>query len=133
MRLIKPLGLLLAKALLAPQGADTFEPKRRTLHSSLSFTMLKLLSDLIARETMSVKTWLFNEGYACLGWRFDTPEGLYAMNEDLLLFKRLQRLVSNGIPAQIKQPREYWQIKNRVNKRGQQLCFIDYYELPPYG
>jgi hypothetical protein len=55
------------------------------------------------------------------------------MNEDLLLFKRLQRLVSNGIPAQIKQPREYWQIKNRVNKRGQQLCFIDYYELPPYG
>ncbi len=82
---------------------------------------------------MSVKTWLFNEGYACLGWRFDTPEGLYAMNEDLLLFKRLQRLVINGMPAQIKQPREYWQIKNRVNKRGQQLCFIDYYELPPYG
>ncbi|WP_295535817.1 hypothetical protein [Synechococcus sp. UW140] len=37
-----------------------------------------------------------------------------------------------NIPAEFKQPREYWQSKYRVNKRGQQLGFIDYYELPPY-
>ena len=61
--------------------------------------------------------------FTCIGWRIKTPK---------TSFEILHQLVQADIPAQLKQPRKYWQIKNRVNKRGQQLGFIDYYELPPY-
>ncbi len=61
--------------------------------------------------------------FTCIGWRIKTPK---------TSFEKFNQLVQGNIPAEFKQPREYWQIKDRVNKRGQQLSFIDYYELPPY-
>ena len=61
--------------------------------------------------------------FTCIGWRIKTPK---------TSFEILHQLVLADIPAEFKQPREYWQSKYRVNKRGQQLGFIDYYELPPY-
>jgi hypothetical protein len=61
--------------------------------------------------------------FACIGWRIKAPKSS---------FEKFNQLVQGNIPAEFKQPREYWQSKYRVNKRGQQLCFIDYYELPPY-
>ena len=97
MRLIKPLilpmGLLLAKALLAPQGA-------LIIHIILIFFM-----------------------FTCISWRIKTPK---------TSFEKLHQLVQANIPVELKQPREYWQIKDRVNKRGQQLGFIYYYVLPLY-
>ena len=61
--------------------------------------------------------------FTCIGWRIKTPK---------TSFEKLQQLVLADIPAEFKQPKEYWQIKYRVNNRGQQFGFIDYYELPPY-
>ncbi len=58
-----------------------------------------------------------------IGWRIKTPKSS---------FEKLHQLVQAYIPAEFKQSREYWQIKDCVNKRGQQLGFIDYYVLPPY-
>ncbi len=98
MRLIKPLGLLLANALLAPQGARPF-----------GVLMIQIVLIIIM--------------FTCIGWRIKTPN---------TSFEILHQLVQANIPAELKQPREYWQIKDRVNKRGQQLGFIYYYVLPPY-
>jgi len=61
--------------------------------------------------------------FSCIGWRINAPK---------ISFVILHRLVQADIPVELKQPREYWQSKYRVNKRGQQLGFIDYHELPPY-
>ena len=61
--------------------------------------------------------------FTCVGWRIKTPK---------TSFEILHQLVQADIPAELKQPREYFQIKNSVNKKGQQLGFIDYYELPPH-
>ncbi len=98
MRLIKPLGLLLANALLAPQGARPF-----------GVLMIQIVLIIIM--------------FTCIGWRIKTPKTSFVI---------LHQLVQANIPAELKQPREYWQIKDRVNKRGQQLGFIYYYVLPPY-
>jgi len=61
--------------------------------------------------------------FTCIGWRIKTPNTSFVI---------LHQLVQANILAELKQPREYWQIKDRVNERCQQLGFIDYYELPPY-
>jgi ABC-type Na+ transport system ATPase subunit NatA len=58
-----------------------------------------------------------------IGWRIKTPKSS---------FEKFNQLVQANIPAELKKLREYWQIKDCVNKRGQQLCFIEYYELLPY-